>query len=55
MAVLALTGLKHLTAVVTHLEEVVGDDGEAARVVSVIPDVGIVGQNVSEHIQEEVQ
>lgn len=50
-----LTSLGHLTVLITYLEEVISDDGEAARVVSVISDVGVVGENISEHIKEEVQ
>lgn len=50
-----LTSLWHLTGLTTHLEEVIGDDGEAARVVSVIPDIWVVGKNISKHIKEEVQ
>lgn len=39
----------------TDLEEVIGDDGQAPSVVSVVPEVGIVVEHICEHIQEEVQ
>lgn len=47
--------MNHLPGPATHLEEVVGDDGEAPGVVRLVLDVWVVGENIGEHVKEEVQ